>query len=109
MIGDQQAGAILRQVLNAADLNPEPILEKEAQQRQDERVVELRIESEFVDRVIAGEPLGHEISDRRNALRQFIRSLGGPTNCACSAPRVDFPDDSGNFFSRCPGAGVGQQ
>ena len=77
MVGDHQRPAVARQVLDSADLDPEPRPEEEPQQRPNDRAVEMRIEPELIDGVIAREPLPQEAGDRGDPLRQIVeRCLG---------------------------------
>ena len=75
VVGDHQRGAGHRQVLDTADLNPEPRLEKHSQQRQKDCVVEMGIEPELVDGVVAHHSLADELRDRGDPFGEFVRGL----------------------------------
>ena len=94
VVGDDQRGARFRQVLDAADLDAEPRVEKDSQQRQEHRIVEVLIEAEFVDGVIAHHSLANEFSNRGDPLGEFVWRLVG----AAARP----PRRSGARRSRAP-------
>ena len=81
MVGDDQCRPGLGQVLDPADLNPEPGLEKCSQQRQKDSVVEMLVEPELVDGVIAHHPLADEVGDRGDSLGASVgpsSTVGAP-------------------------------
>ena len=69
VIGDEQAGAGVREIFNAADIDPDPLVVEEAQRRQHHGVVVLRIEAELIDRVVAGDALAEEVGNPGDAPR----------------------------------------
>ena len=85
-------------------------LKKHSQQRQKHRIVEVLIEAELVDGVIAHHPLADELGNRGDPLGEFVRRLvGGPSRAAARATVVDLADDGGDLLGRGAAAGVGQQ
>ena len=105
VVGDHQRRAVVRQVLDPADLDPEPGSEEQPQQRPHDRVVEVRVEAELVDAVVAGEPLAEEFGDRGDVLRQVVQRRVGRRCPRGTAVLVDFADDSRDLFGRCPAVG----
>src|SRR6202022_5209211 len=99
----------LGQVLDAADLDPEPRLEEEPQQRPHDRVVEMRIEPELVDTVIAGKAVPQKLGDGTDLVRELVAGLVGVGFAAGSAPvLIDLADDVGDLIGRSAGAGFGE-
>ena len=88
MVGDQQSGTEVGHMLDSADLDPEPLLEEEPQHRPDDGVVVLRVETEFVDGVVAGQALTQEISHPGDALGEIARPGIG-----LGAALLELPDD----------------
>ena len=87
VVGDHQAGPGRGQVLDPADLYPEPFVIEEPKGGKYHGVVVLGIEAELVDRVLAGQSLAQEIGqpgDTGDQIRGF--RLVGPS-------LVEFPDD----------------
>lgn len=110
MVGHDQGRAIAGDVLDAADFDPEPGVEEESQQRPNDRVVEVRIESELVDAVITEQPLTEKSGDSGDALRDIVewRFTGGrPAGRA--AVLVDLADDGGDLFGRRAAARIGEE
>ena len=101
VVGDHQRRPGLGQVFDPADLNPEPRVEKHSQQRQKDCVVEVRIESELVDGVVAHHPLANEFSDTGDALGKFGRRLLRRRHASGRGSAVvNFADHSGDLLGR---------
>ncbi len=103
MVGHQQRGATARQVLDTADLDPEPRPEKEPQQRPKDRVVEVRIEPELVDGVVTSHPFADESGDRGDVLGELVEwRIGGPraSRTRRTPMLVDLADDGSDLFGR---------
>ncbi len=56
VVGHDQRAALGGDVLDAADLDPEPLLGQRPQRREQELLGDLRVEPELVDLVVAGQP-----------------------------------------------------
>ena len=80
VVGHHQRGAGLGQVFNPADFNTEPRLVKHSQQRQKDSVVEVGVEAEFVNGVVAHHPLADELGGRADPLGEFGRGVIGRRN-----------------------------
>ena len=80
------------------------------QQRQKDCVVEVRIEAEFVDGVVAHHPLADELGGRSDPLGEFGRGVLG-RRCArdCATPMVYLTDDGGDLLGRSAASGVREQ
>ena len=98
VIGDDQTCAGVRKVLQTADLDAEPPVVEEPQRGQHDGVVVLRIETEFVDAVVPGQPFPDEVGKRRNALGEVV----GRWFRRFRAPLIELADDGFNFL-RCTG------
>src|ERR1700727_2848875 len=97
-------------MLDAADLDPEPRLEEEPQQRPNDGFVEMRIEPELVDAVIAGEPVPQEVGDGSDLLRKLIAGLFGFGSAARNTTvLINFAYDGGDLVGRRLGVGFGEQ
>ena len=70
VVGDDQRAALGRDVLDAADLDPEPLLGDRPQRGHEEALGDLRVEAVLVDDVVAGQPAAQE--------RQELGELGLP-------------------------------
>src|SRR6202035_1236548 len=78
--------------------------------RPQDRVVEMRIEPEFVDAVIAGNAVSQKVGDGTDLVHQLVAGLVGLGFVAGGAPvLVNLADDGGDLIGRCPGAGFGKQ
>ena len=60
VVGDHQRAALGRDVLDAADLDPEPLLGDRAQRGHEEPLGDLGVEAVLVDDVVAGDPAAQE-------------------------------------------------
>ena len=60
VVGDDQRAALGRDVLDAADLDPEPLLRDRAQRGHEEPLGDLLVEAVLVDDVVAGHPAAQE-------------------------------------------------
>lgn len=107
VVGDDQRRAALRQVLDTADLDPEPVPEEPSQQGQEDSLIEVLVEAELVDCVVARHPLADELGGRGDALRQFIRArtVIGRGPCG-TAPVVDLTDDGRQLVGGCTRPGI---
>ncbi len=110
VVGHHQRGAVPRQVLDPTDLNAEPGIEKDSQQRQKHRIVEVRIEAEFVDGVIAHHPLADKLSNCGDPPGEFVRCIGrGLRSRGGGATIVDLAHHGSDLLGRGTAGGVGQQ
>jgi alkyl hydroperoxide reductase subunit AhpF len=62
VVADHERAADIRNVLHAAGLDSEPLSVERAQRLHQHLVGELGIEAEVVDLVVAGEPIGDELT-----------------------------------------------
>ena len=67
VVGDDQGAALGRDVLDAADLDPEPLLGDRAQRGHEEALGDLGVEAVLVDDVVAGHPAAQEGQERGRA------------------------------------------
>ena len=88
VVGDDQRAALGGDVLDAADLDPEPLLGDRPQQREHELLGDLVVEAELVDVVVAGQPAAQE-GEQLGQLRLPLvaedlarRRAGAPTSQA---------------------------
>jgi hypothetical protein len=86
-------------MLNPADLDPEPRCEQRPQQRHHHAVVEMPIEAELIDRVVAGQPATQKFGNRGDALGQFVgRRCRFAARGGHAAALVDLADDGGDLL-----------
>jgi hypothetical protein len=97
-------------MLDAADLDPEPRLEEEPEQRPHDRIVEVRVEAELVDAVVTGEPVTQKVGDGTDPLRKLVARLfrTGSTGCTATV-LIDFAYDGGDLVGGRAGVGFGEQ
>ena len=105
MVGHHQSRAGLGEVLDPADLRPEPRPEEHSQQRKDDCFVEVRVEPELVDAVVTGHPLADEVGDRGNVLGQLGRRRLDTVGPVC----VDVADDGVEFLVGDVAIGIGEK
>ena len=85
-------------------------LKKNLQQRPHDRVVEVRVEAELVDAVVAGEPVPQEVGDGTDLLRELVARLFGIGSAGRTATvLIDFAYDGGDLVGGCAGVGLGEQ
>ena len=75
MVGHHQGTTGRRDVLDAAHLDPEPVLVERAQQGEQYRLGELGVEAEVVDGVVPREPGASELEQAGQALPEPARDL----------------------------------
>lgn len=109
VIGHHQRGALGRQVLDAAHLDPEPGPEEYPQQGPHDRAVEMRVKAELVDAVVTGEALTQEPGDRGDPLRQLVERRLRRRRASRAAVIIDLADHRGDLLGGCAAAGIGQQ
>ena len=90
VVGDHQRAALGRDVLQAAGLDPEPVLVQRPQRGQQHVLGELGVEAELVDLDVAGEPAADE-RQRRGHLALPLRQRRGRAASRRLGQRVEQP------------------
>lgn len=72
VVGHHQCTACGRDVLDAADLDPEPLLEQRPERGQEDTVGEVRVVTELVHLVVPRETPAHEARGTRHLTHQAI-------------------------------------
>src|SRR5271154_7438537 len=109
VVGHYQARAGVGEMLDAADLYPEPRVEEEPEQRPHDRIVEVRVEAELVDAVVTGEPVPHKVGDRSDPLRELVARLFPTGSTGTATVLIDFAYDGGDLVGGRAGVGFGEE